>query len=157
MSEPSQGIALILAYALGIFGADKFYIGLTTQGIIMLVLSITVIGLFVTVPWTYVSCLLLIISILWNSTPMLYPKDIKWAPITQTDKIIAWAIVGITLLGMIVPLVLQFFIKKDSYQQSVELSVKDTSETNPETNPETDEEDNDPTFEQLQFVIIGIK
>ena len=71
-SEPSQGIALLLAYFLGIFGADKFYLGLTGQGIAMLILTLTLVGLIVTVPWTYLSSLFLVISILWNSKPMLY-------------------------------------------------------------------------------------
>lgn len=104
MSQPSQGIALILAYLFGIFGADKFYVGLTGQGIAMIVLTFTILGLFVSIPWAYLSGLFLVISILWKGTPMLYPSNIKWAPLTSTDTIIAWIIVGITVIGIIVGL-----------------------------------------------------
>jgi TM2 domain-containing membrane protein YozV len=101
MSQPSQGITLLLASLFGIFGADKFYLGLTGQGIAMIVLTLTIIGLAVTVPWAYLSCLFLVIAILWNGKPMLYPSDIKWAPLTNTDRIIAWIVVGLAVLGMI--------------------------------------------------------
>jgi TM2 domain-containing membrane protein YozV len=102
MSEPpSQGIALILGYLFGIFGADKFYVGLTGQGIAMVVLTCTIIGLFATIPWAYLSCLFLVIGILWKGKPMLYPDNIKWAPVTQTDTTIAWVIVAITVIGII--------------------------------------------------------
>lgn len=101
MSQPSQGITLLLASLFGIFGADKFYLGLKGQGIAMLVLTLTMFGLLVTIPWAYFSCLFLVIAILWNGKPMLYPSDIKWAPLTNTDRIIAWIVVGLAVLGMI--------------------------------------------------------
>jgi len=98
---PSQGITLLLTYFLGIFGADKFYLGLTGQGIAMLLLTLTLFGLVITIPWTYLSCLFLVISILWNGKPMLYPSNIQWAPLTNTDKTITWIIVGVTFIGII--------------------------------------------------------
>lgn len=112
--QPSQGITLVLAYLFGIFGADKFYLGLTNQGIIMLILTLTVFGLFATVPWALLSSLFLVIGILWNGKPMLYPDNIKWAPLTQTDKTIAWIIVGITAVGIISSPFISAMRNKDS-------------------------------------------
>lgn len=103
----SQGIALLLASlpVLGIFGADKFYLGLYTQGIIMVILTITILGLFITIPWASLCSLFLVISILWGGKPYLYPSTVEWAPIKKTDKIIAWIVVGLTVLSMIVNIV----------------------------------------------------
>lgn len=134
-SEPSQGIALLLAYFLGIFGADKFYLGLTGQGIAMLILTLTLVGLIVTVPWTYLSSLFLVISILWNSKPMLYSSSIKWAPVTRTDKIIAWIILGLTFIGILAPIVMKFFVKSDNTKS------EDTSKD--ATKPEDEKKETD--------------
>ena len=99
----SQGIALILASFpfLGLFGADKFYLGLTAQGFIMTLLTMTFVGCLVTVPWSFLCSLFLVISILWGKTPMFYPSDIKWDPLTNVDKIIAWIVLGLWLIGFI--------------------------------------------------------
>ena len=39
---------------LGLFGVHRFYLGRTGSGIIMLVLSITVIGLIISAPWALI-------------------------------------------------------------------------------------------------------
>jgi TM2 domain-containing membrane protein YozV len=124
MSEPpSQGIALVLAYLFGIFGADKFYVGLTGQGIAMVVLTCTIIGLFATIPWAYLSCLFLVIGILWNGKPMLYPDNIKWAPLTDTDRTIAWIVIAISVIGIIAG----FFIgtRREGFQYKKEIEDED--------------------------------
>lgn len=104
---PSQGIALFLAAIppLGLFGADKFYLGLTTQGIIMVLLTLTLVGCLITVPWTYLCILFLIISILWGKTPLIYPNTINWAPLQSMDKIVAWVVIGLWLLGIVVGII----------------------------------------------------
>ena len=58
---PKQWIvAVLLAFCLGTLGIHNFYLGYTTKGIIQLVLTITVIGIFVSGPWALIDFILLI-------------------------------------------------------------------------------------------------
>lgn len=58
---PKQWIvAVILAFVLGTLGVHNFYLGYTTKGIIQLVLTITVIGIFVSGPWALIDFIMLI-------------------------------------------------------------------------------------------------
>jgi TM2 domain-containing membrane protein YozV len=53
-SERDKLIAALLAFLLGTLGIHRFYLGRVGSGIAMLLLSCTVIGLLVTVPWALV-------------------------------------------------------------------------------------------------------
>lgn len=58
-AEPDAGgrnkiAAALLAFFLGTLGIHRFYLGRTGSGVLMLVLSLTVIGLFLTVPWSLI-------------------------------------------------------------------------------------------------------
>ncbi len=44
-------VAALIAFLIGTLGVHRFYLGRTGSGIVMLVLSITLFGLFLTVPW----------------------------------------------------------------------------------------------------------
>ena len=58
---PKQWIvAVLLAFFLGTLGIHNFYLGYTTKGIIQLVLTITVIGIFVSGPWALIDFIMLI-------------------------------------------------------------------------------------------------
>lgn len=58
---PKQWIvAVILAFFLGTLGVHNFYLGYTTKGVIQLVLTITVIGIFVSGPWALIDFIMLI-------------------------------------------------------------------------------------------------
>ena len=58
---PKQWIvAVILAFFLGTLGVHNFYLGYTTKGIIQLVLTITVIGIFVSGPWALIDFIMLL-------------------------------------------------------------------------------------------------
>ena len=58
---PKQWIvAVLLAFFLGTLGIHNFYLGYTTKGIIQLVLTITVIGIFVSGPWALIDFIRLI-------------------------------------------------------------------------------------------------
>jgi len=52
--ERDKLIAAMLAFLLGPLGIHRFYLGRVGSGIAMLLLSCTVIGLFVTVPWALI-------------------------------------------------------------------------------------------------------
>lgn len=53
-SDRDKLIAALLAFLLGPLGIHRFYLGRIGSGIAMLLLSCTVIGLFVTVPWALI-------------------------------------------------------------------------------------------------------
>ena len=58
---PKQWIvAVLLAFFLGTLGIHNFYLGYTTKGIIQLVLTISVIGIFVSGPWVLVELILIL-------------------------------------------------------------------------------------------------
>jgi len=117
---PKQlGVAAALAAfpITGVFGADKYYVsteenGAWKLGLAQTILSFLIIGLIISVPWMYLSTIVLIIAILWGGIPSLYPS-VDWAPISSTDKIVAWVIVGLYIISLI-----SYIIKKqtDSYR-----------------------------------------
>lgn len=96
----SKGTAAILAALLGPFGADKFYVGATSTGVIQLILTLTVIGSFVSIPWAFLSTLTLVLAVILGSSTFLYPT-VNWSPTTQNDKIIGWIIIGVYIIGLI--------------------------------------------------------
>ena len=53
-NDRNKYVAAILAFFLGLLGVHRFYLGRTGTAIMMLVLSCTVIGLFVSVPWALI-------------------------------------------------------------------------------------------------------
>ena len=103
----SQGIALILTSIplINLFGADKFYLGLYTQGIIMILLTLSLVGLLISIPWVYLCSVFLIISIFFTGKPLFYPESVQWAPISKMDKIIAGIILFFMLLSIIFSIV----------------------------------------------------
>jgi len=54
VNDRSKWIAAVLAFVFGPLGIHRFYTGRTGSGIAMLILSITVVGLIVSVPWAFV-------------------------------------------------------------------------------------------------------
>jgi len=105
-NKPSQGIALLLNFFFGTLGVDKFYVGRYDLGILQLILSLTLIGLFISAPWALLCTVSLLIAILYGGLPFMYP-GVEWAPLTQTDKKIAWVLFIIIILATII----QSFIK----------------------------------------------
>lgn len=53
-SDRNKYIAALLAFLLGTLGIHRFYLGRTGSGIVMLVLTITFVGLIVTAPWALI-------------------------------------------------------------------------------------------------------
>ena len=53
-------VALLLAFFLGPFGVHNFYLGYTKKAIIQLVLTLTVIGIFVSGIWSFIDFIMLI-------------------------------------------------------------------------------------------------
>ena len=53
-------VAALLAFFLGALGIHNFYLGYTAKGIIQLVLTITVIGAFISVIWAFIEFIMII-------------------------------------------------------------------------------------------------
>ena len=62
----SVAVYLVLCWLLGVFGVHRFYAGKIGSGVAMLILSLTVFGLFITILWTFVDFIIGICNI---STP----------------------------------------------------------------------------------------
>ncbi len=56
-SDHNKYVAALLAFFLGVFGIHRFYLGRTGSGVVMLILTITVIGSIVSVPWALIDTL----------------------------------------------------------------------------------------------------
>ena len=53
-NDRNKYVAAVMAFVIGTLGIHRFYLGRTGSGIVMLVLSITVIGLVISAPWALV-------------------------------------------------------------------------------------------------------
>jgi TM2 domain-containing membrane protein YozV len=112
MAEKSKGVALLLSTFFGIFGADKFYVGATSQGVVMLILTIIIIGIPISSVWASLSVLTLLLTILFGINTFLYPQ-VNWAPTTQFDKNVAY-VVGFCWVLMIL---VSVFGSKSAYER----------------------------------------
>lgn len=57
--KKSQGIAFVLWWLLGIFGAHRFYLNRKATAIVQLLLAISVVGWVVLIPWLFVDLFLI--------------------------------------------------------------------------------------------------
>jgi TM2 domain-containing membrane protein YozV len=101
MSEKSKGVASLLAAfpVLGLFGADKYYVGATSLGILQTVLTLTIVGILISGPWTLLSIVMLLLSIFLGGIPYLYP-EVNWAPVSSTDKVLGGVVIFLLLVGV---------------------------------------------------------
>lgn len=53
-SDRNKYVAAVIAFLIGTLGIHRFYLGRTGSGIAMLILSCTIIGLCITVPWAFI-------------------------------------------------------------------------------------------------------
>ncbi|MEG8014070.1 TM2 domain-containing protein [Sphingomonas sp. 22R3R2A-7] len=53
-SDRNKYVAALIAFLIGTLGIHRFYLGRIGSGIVMLVLSITLVGLAITIPWAFV-------------------------------------------------------------------------------------------------------
>jgi TM2 domain-containing membrane protein YozV len=56
---PSQGLAYVLWFFTAILGGHRFYLGKIGSGVGMLLLSITIVGLVVSIPWAIIDLFLI--------------------------------------------------------------------------------------------------
>jgi TM2 domain-containing membrane protein YozV len=54
VTDRNKIVAAVLAFFLGMLGIHRFYLGRTGSGIVMLVMTITVVGMLVTGPWSLI-------------------------------------------------------------------------------------------------------
>ena len=57
--KPSTGAAYLLCLFLGAFGVHRLYLGEKGTGIVMLILGVTIIGLFITGFWAFIDLFLI--------------------------------------------------------------------------------------------------
>lgn len=125
-NEKSKGMAAFLATfpVIGVFGADKYYAGATTFGIFQTILTLTITGLLITIPWSWLSSLVLILSIFMGGIPYLYPT-VKWAPVTNVDYILA----SIAIITLILIAYFRFWHKaKETFEKKKETYKKKKEE-----------------------------
>ena len=60
-NDRNRYIAALLAFFIGTLGVHRFYLGRTGSGIVMLVLSCTVVGLVATVPWAFIDMIRILV------------------------------------------------------------------------------------------------
>jgi hypothetical protein len=66
--------AAILAFLVGVLGVHRFYVGKTGTGVVMVILSITGIGLFITAVWALIDLVMIVVGSF---------EDADGRPITQ--------------------------------------------------------------------------
>jgi TM2 domain-containing membrane protein YozV len=59
ISRKSRLIALLLAWFLGPLGGHRFYIGKTGTAIVMILSTLSVVGLLVSIPWTFIDFIMI--------------------------------------------------------------------------------------------------
>jgi TM2 domain-containing membrane protein YozV len=59
LSPKSRIVALLLAWFLGVFGVHRMYAGKVGSGVAQLLISCTLIGLIVTIPWAFIDLILI--------------------------------------------------------------------------------------------------
>jgi TM2 domain-containing membrane protein YozV len=69
--KKSKVVAWLLAFFLGYLGVHNFYLGFNGRGIMQLILSISFIGLIISIPWVCIELL----------TILFYTKDARGVPL----------------------------------------------------------------------------
>ena len=102
MTQKSKGTALILAAlpGIGMMGFDKLYVGAIGLFIAQLVCTLLVIGIIFSGPYAFISTLTITLLVLFGTKTFLYP-NVDWAPTTSADRIIAWVVIALYILGLV--------------------------------------------------------
>lgn len=115
---PHKGVALALASfpLTGVIGIDKLYVGKPGLFALQLALSLTLIGLIVSVPWNIISIGTLLVAILYSSSTIssIYP-GVNWAKQTEIDTYIAYTVVLLWIFSIVLSQIRAYMIsnKKD--------------------------------------------
>jgi len=56
-TQRNKWIAFLLAFLAGTLGLHRFYTGKVGSGVVMIVLSFTGIGVFISAPWALIDCI----------------------------------------------------------------------------------------------------
>lgn len=59
ISNKSRTTALILAFLLGGIGVHRFYVGKVASGLLMLLLTISVVGIFISFFWVWIDIIII--------------------------------------------------------------------------------------------------
>lgn len=62
MKQKSKKLAVALAIFLGWLGIHRFYVGKGGTGTVMLLFSLTLVGLILTVPWAFIDATMMLLG-----------------------------------------------------------------------------------------------
>ncbi len=62
VSEKSRLVAFLLAFFVGIFGVHRMYVGKMKTGILMLVLTITLLGMIISSFWAFIDWIIILVG-----------------------------------------------------------------------------------------------
>ena len=54
VNDRNKLVAALLAFFIGTLGIHRFYLGRTGSAVVMLILSVTIVGLLITWPWSFI-------------------------------------------------------------------------------------------------------
>ena len=81
-----KSIAVLLALFVGQLGAHRFYLGATGTGVVMLILTFTLVGIIVSLPWAVIDLVRLLIMTMLSLIVGTMPAPVKWTTLINCSS-----------------------------------------------------------------------